>query len=63
MMKHVIQRCILNDILTQFGVPKELVRIIKMCLDETYSKGCIGFHMHSLLKMVSNMGKFYRICF
>jgi hypothetical protein len=26
----------------EFGIPKKLVRLIKMCLNETYSKICIG---------------------
>jgi hypothetical protein len=29
---------VLYNILIQFGVPTELVRLIKMCLNETYSK-------------------------
>jgi sorting nexin-29 len=28
--------------LLEFGVPKKLVRLIKMCLNETYSKVCVG---------------------
>jgi hypothetical protein len=28
----------LSDILVEFGVPMKLVRLIKMCLNETYSK-------------------------
>jgi hypothetical protein len=24
------------------GIPKKLVRLIKMCLNETYSKVCVG---------------------
>jgi hypothetical protein len=28
--------------LLEFGIPKKLVRLIKMCLNETYSKVCIG---------------------
>jgi hypothetical protein len=28
--------------LLEFGIPKKLVRIIKMCLNETYSKVCVG---------------------
>jgi hypothetical protein len=28
----------LYNILIQFGVPMKLVRLIKMCLNETYSK-------------------------
>jgi hypothetical protein len=37
-----IKREVLYNILLQFGIPKKLVRVIKMCLNETYSKVCIG---------------------
>jgi hypothetical protein len=29
----------------EFGIPVKLVRIIKMCLNETYSEVCIGIHL------------------
>jgi hypothetical protein len=35
---------VLYNILIEFGVPVKLVRLIKMCLNETYSKVCIGKH-------------------
>jgi hypothetical protein len=28
----------------EFGLPMKLVRLIKMCLNETYSKVCIGLY-------------------
>jgi hypothetical protein len=33
------------NILIEFGVPMKLVRVIKMCLNETYSKVRIGRHL------------------
>jgi hypothetical protein len=33
---------VLQNILLEFGVPKKLVRLIKMCLDEIYSKVRVG---------------------
>jgi hypothetical protein len=36
---------VLYNILTEFGVPMKLVRLIKMCLNVTYSKVRIGKHL------------------
>jgi len=33
-----VKREVLYNILLQFGIPKKLVRLIKMCLNETSSK-------------------------
>jgi hypothetical protein len=33
---------VLNNILLEFGIAKKLVRLIKMCLNETYSKVYVG---------------------
>jgi hypothetical protein len=35
----------LYDILIEFGVPMKLVSLIKMCLNEMYSKVRIGKHL------------------
>jgi hypothetical protein len=40
-----VKREVLYNILLEFGIPKKLVRLIKMCLNETYSKVCV----HKLL--------------
>jgi hypothetical protein len=37
-----VKRKILYNILLEFGIPKKLVRLIKMCLNETYSKVRLG---------------------
>jgi hypothetical protein len=36
-----VNREVLYNILLEFGIPKQLVRLIKMCLNETCSKVCI----------------------
>jgi hypothetical protein len=37
-----VKREVLYNILLEYGIPKKLVRLIKMCLNETYSKVCVG---------------------
>ncbi|KAJ4429180.1 hypothetical protein ANN_26183 [Periplaneta americana] len=37
-----VKREVLYDTLIEFGIPKKLVRLIKMCLSETYSRVRIG---------------------
>jgi hypothetical protein len=37
-----VKREVPYNILLEFGVPKNLVRLIKMCLNETYSEVCVG---------------------
>jgi hypothetical protein len=36
---------VLYKILIEFCIPRRLVRLIKMCLNETCSKICIGKHL------------------
>jgi hypothetical protein len=51
-----VKREVLYNILVEFGIPKKLVRVIKMCLNETYSKVRVGkllsdkFPIHNGLK-------------
>jgi hypothetical protein len=40
-----VRREVLYNSLIEFGGPMKLVRLIKMCLNETYSKICIGNHL------------------
>jgi hypothetical protein len=37
-----VRKEVLYSILIEFGIPMKLVRLIKMCLNETYSKVNIG---------------------
>jgi hypothetical protein len=37
-----VKREVLYNILPEFGIPKKLVRLIKMCLNETYNKIGVG---------------------
>jgi hypothetical protein len=40
-----VRREVLYNINIEFGIPMKLVRLIKMCLNETYSKVRIGKHL------------------
>jgi hypothetical protein len=37
-----VRREVLYNILIEFGIPRKLVGLIKMCLNETYSRVRIG---------------------
>jgi hypothetical protein len=39
---------VLYNYLIEFGVLMKLVRLIKMCLNETYSEVCIGKHLSDM---------------
>jgi hypothetical protein len=36
---------VLYNILIEFGIPLKLVRLVKMCLNETYSRVRVGKHL------------------
>ena len=38
----LVRREVLYNILIEFGIPRKLVRLIKMCLTETYSRVRVG---------------------
>jgi hypothetical protein len=40
-----VRQEVLYNILIEFGVPLKLVRLIKMCLNETYSQVHIAKHL------------------
>jgi hypothetical protein len=41
-----VRREVVYNILTGFGIPMKFVRLIKICLNETYSKVCIGKYFY-----------------
>jgi hypothetical protein len=49
-----VRRGGLYNILIEFGVPMKLIKVIKMCLNETYSEVRIGKYLSDsfLFKMV-----------
>jgi hypothetical protein len=45
------------NILIEFGIPMKLVRLIKMCLNETCSRVQIGIHLSDLLPIKNGLKK------
>ena len=43
-----VKREVLYKILVAFGTPMKLVRLIKMCLTETYSRVQVGKHLSDM---------------
>jgi len=43
-----VRREVLYNILIEFGVPKKLVRLIKICLNETYSRVWVGKNLSDM---------------
>jgi len=43
-----VRREVLYNILIEFGVPKKLVRLIKMCMTETYSRVQVGKNLSDM---------------
>ena len=56
---------VLYNILIEFGVPKKLVRRVKMCLTETYSTVRVGKNLSDLFRIRNGLKKemLYRHCF
>ena len=44
-----VRREVFYNILFEFGIPKKLVSLIKMCMNETYSTVQIGKHLSDML--------------
>jgi hypothetical protein len=40
-----VRRKVLYNILIEFGLPMKLVRLIKICLNETYNEVRVGTHL------------------
>ena len=48
-----VRREALFNILIEFGVPKKLVRLVKMCLTETYSRVRVGKNVSDMFPIRS----------
>jgi hypothetical protein len=52
-----VRREVLYNMLIEFGVPMKLVRLIKMCLNEIYSKVRIGKHLSESLPIQNGLNQ------
>jgi hypothetical protein len=43
-----IRRGVLYNILIEFGIPMQLVRLIKMCMNKTFSRVWVGRHLSDM---------------
>jgi hypothetical protein len=50
-----VRREVLYNIIIEFGVPMKLVRLIKMCLNETYSKVRICKHLSDIFPIQNGL--------
>jgi hypothetical protein len=60
-----VRREVLYNILIEFGVSMIQFRLIKICLNETYSKVCIGKHLSETFPIQNGLKQemLYRHCF
>jgi hypothetical protein len=50
-----VRREVLYNILIGFGIPLKLVRLIKLCLNETYSRVRVGKHLSDRFPIKSGL--------
>jgi hypothetical protein len=50
-----IKREVLYSILLEFGIHKKLARLIKMCLNETYSEVRVGKLLYDILPILNGL--------
>jgi hypothetical protein len=52
-----VRREVLYNILIEFGVPMKLIRLIKMCLNEIYSKVPLSKHLSNVFHIQNGLKK------
>jgi hypothetical protein len=50
-----VRREVLYNILVEFGIPMKLVRLIKMCLNETYSRVWVSKHLSDMFPIKNGL--------
>jgi hypothetical protein len=52
-----VRREVLYNILSEAGIPMKLVKLIKMCLSETYSRVWVGTHLSEMFPIENGLKK------
>jgi hypothetical protein len=50
-----VRREVLCNILIEFGIPMKLVQLIKMCLNESYSRVQVGKHLSDMFPIKNGL--------
>jgi hypothetical protein len=50
-----VRREVFFNIRVEFGIPMKMVRLIKMCLNETYSRFRVGKHLSDIFPIRSGL--------
>jgi hypothetical protein len=50
-----VRMAVLYNIVTEFSIPMKIVRLIKVCLSETYSKVRIGKHLSEVFPIMNGL--------
>jgi len=50
-----VRRGILYNILIEFDIPMKVVRVIKMCLNETFWSVCVGKHFSDMFPIKNGL--------
>jgi hypothetical protein len=57
-----VRREVLYNILIEFGIPMQIVRLIKMCLGATYSRVRVGKHLPETCSVAIAFQLCFRMC-
>ena len=54
---HSVRKEVLYNLLIKFGIPRKLVTLIKMCLNDTYSRVRVGKNLSDIFPLKNGLKK------